>query len=299
MCFRVLITGSAGLIGKALYIALEELGVTVVGLDLLGQGVDAGDIRDTNRVAASVEGCDGVIHLAAVSRVILGERDPIKCWETNVGGLNNVIKQLERFSKSPWLIFASSREVYGQAKILPATESSPLQPVNVYGCSKLEGEMIVNAARTKGIRTAIVRFSNVYGSTCDHPDRVVPAFAKAATTGGRLRVDGVNHTFDFTHLDDVVHGILALVDRLQHGEYAPPPIHFVTGKPTTLGQLAALAVGLGGGSASITYAPPRTFDISHFYGSPERAMQLLGWVPRISLIDGLAKLINDFKAPSS
>jgi len=295
MSQRILITGSEGLVGTALRTALETHGRDVSGLDLVAADHELGDVRDHERVRAAVEGCDGIVHLAAVSRVIWGERDPELCWATNVGGLRNVVEAMEARRHKPWLIFASSREVYGQPDRLPATEEMPVQPVNIYGRSKVEGERLVQAARDRGLRASTVRLSNVYGSVQDHIDRVVPAFARAAVLGATLRVEGAGHTFDFTHVDDTVRGLAALIDLLVSGEAAPPPIHFLTGRPTTLGQLASLAVDIAGTSAPIEEGPQRSFDVSHFYGVPERARQLLGWEPRVGLRIGLERLIQEYR----
>ncbi len=296
MSQTILVTGSAGLVGTAAAAALRARGMRVVGLDLRGAGPDRGDVRDRERVRAAVAQCDGILHLAAVSRVIWGEQDPELCRETNVGGLSNVIAAAEQSRRRPWLVFASSREVYGQPAHLPADEDCPLQPVNIYGRTKIEGERLVGAAGERGLRAAIIRLSNVYGSVDDHADRVVPAFARAAATGAPLRIDGAGHTFDFTHIDDTTRGILALIDHLGAGRSAPPPIHFLTGAPTTLGELAALAVELAGTAAPIRHAPPRNFDVSHFYGDPGRAAAILDWRPRVSIRAGLARLIEDFGA---
>lgn len=295
MSYRILITGSSGLVGCALRDALQEQGLVVDGLDLRGYGPEAGDIRDRARVEQAVRGCDGVVHLAAVSRVIWGERDPELCWDTNVNGLANVLRAASAQDRPPWVIFASSREVYGQPDTLPVTEDAPLCPVNIYGRSKAEGERLIAEARRDGLRAATVRLSNVYGSTSDHADRVVPAFARAAVLGRALRIDGADHTFDFTHQDDVASGLAALIALLRSGAEAPPPIHFLTGQPTTLGKLARLAVEVAGSGSPLLPAPPRSFDVAQFYGSPERARSLLGWAPRVSLREGLTRLINGFR----
>lgn len=293
---RVVITGSEGLVGRSLRSALAGCGVAVAGLDVLGAGGEKGDVQDAGRVAAALAGCHGVVHLAAVSRVVWGERDPERCRDTNVGGVRNVIEAAERQPHPPWLIFASSREVYGQPERLPAAEDAPLRPVNVYGRSKVEGERMVREAQRRGLRAATVRLSNVYGATEDHVDRVVPAFARAAVLGSPLRVDGAGHTFDFTHIDDTTRGIVALAGLLANGQAAPPPIQLLTGRPTSLGELAALAVHVAGGERSpVRPAPPRPYDVSHFYGSPARARKLLGWAPRVGLREGLERLIGDFR----
>ena len=292
---RILLTGSEGLIGRALRASLEARESAVVGVDLRGAMGEAGDVRDRQRVCASVLGCCGIVHLAAVSRVLWGERDPDDCWTTNVNGLHNVLDAARHQARPPWLLFASSREVYGQPECLPATEDTLLRPVNVYGRSKVEGERMVEMARAQGIRAATVRLSNVYGSARDHADRVVPAFARAAVAGTPMRMEGADCTFDFTHLDDTVRGMLAVIDRLQAGE-APPPVHLLTGKPTTLRELAAMARELAGSVAPVVEALPRSFDVSRFHGDPTRARRVIGWEPRVSLRDGLERLIHDFRA---
>jgi nucleoside-diphosphate-sugar epimerase len=293
---RILITGSSGLVGGALRTALESVGNTVAGLDILGSGEGFGDVRNAMSMKSAFEGCTGVIHLAAVSRVIWGERDPDNCWATNVEGLKNVLQLAQAQKKQPWLVFASSREVYGQPDVLPATEDSPLNPVNIYGRAKVEGERLINEAREKGLRAVIIRLSNVYGSTMDHHDRVVPAFARAAVLGQPMRVDGAGHTFDFTHLDDTVRGIVALAGHLEANYDALPPIHFLTGQATSLGQLAGFAQEITGFASEVLHAPPRNFDVSTFHGSPLRARNLLGWEPRISIKEGLVRLIDDYRA---
>lgn len=275
----ILITGSRGLIGSALSRVIPSR-----GFDLRATGDERGDVRDAARVAEAVAGCRGVVHLAAVSRVITGERDPDLCRATNIGGLENVIAAIEAQPQPPWLVFASSREVYGEAS-LPAAEDAPLAPLNVYGETKVRGEQLVAAART---RTAILRLSNVYGGLADHEDRVVPAFVRGALANRPLRVDGADHLFDFTYLDDTIAGITAAIDRI---DQQLPPIHLLTGRGTTLGELAALAIELAGGG-SIVAGPPRTFDVSRFVGDPSRAAQLLGWTAHTQLRDGIAAMIR-------
>ena len=261
----ILITGSQGLIGRALRSALAGRGTEVAGLDLRGSCGEAGDVREAKCIRDSVAGCHGIVHLAAVSRVVWAERDPQGCRDINVGGLRNVIQVAVESTRRPWLLFASSREVYGQPDHLPVTEDAPLRPVNVYGRCKAEGERLVEAARAGGLRAAVVRLSNV---------------------------------FDFTHLDDTVRGLVALIELLSEGE-APPPIHLLTGRPTTLGRLAALAVELADTEAPIVRAPARPFDVSRFHGDPCRARKLLGWVPRVELPEGLGRLIRDVRREQS
>ena len=243
----------------------------------------------------AIAGCRGVAHLAAVSRVVWAERAPDDCRSTNIGGIRCVLEAAHEAVPQPWILFASSREVYGRPPRLPATETCPFSPVNVYGRSKVAGERLVEEARAGGLRTATVRLSNVYGSALDHADRVVPAFARAAVEGSAIRIDGAQCTFDFTHIDDTVRGMVAAISRLEAGE-TPPPVHLLTGAPTALGELAALAMALAGRTVPVTETPPRPFDVSRFHGDPSRARKVLGWEPRVALCDGLERLVRDFGA---
>lgn len=292
---RILITGSSGLVGSAVAPTLQDLGADVRYLDLAGVADAEGDVRDDDRVRSAMANVDGVIHLAAVSRVIWGEQQPDLCRATNVGGLRNVLDSAAVSSRKPWVVFASSREIYGQPDELPTHEDCPSRPVNVYGRTKVEGELLVEAARRSGVRACTIRLSNVFGSIHDHADRVVPAFARAAARGDVLRVDGADHTFDFTYIDDVVSGVATLAALLGEGGRPPPPIHFVSGVPTTLLELASLAIRLAGSSSEVRHAPPRDFDVARFYGSAERAKRLLGWAPAVPLEVGLKKLVVAFQ----
>lgn len=293
---RILITGGAGLVGTGLTPALLHAGHEVTHLDLGVTGVAQGDVRDAVRVRQALEEVDGIVHLAAVSRVIWGEQDPDLCKSTNVDGTRTVLAAAVESPRRPWVLMASSREVYGEPAELPVAEDAPLVPVNVYGRTKIAGESLVFEARSHGLDTAIARLSNVYGSIHDHADRVIPAFARASARGTQLRVDGRDHTFDFTHLDDTVRGLARMVELLDAGESRLPPIHLLTGAPTTLGELADLAVALGDRGASIREAPPRSYDVARFVGDPTRARELLGWSARIPLREGLSRLIADFAA---
>jgi nucleoside-diphosphate-sugar epimerase len=290
----VLVTGSFGLIGAALSDALRVAGYEVRGLDLRAAGDDRGDVLDRGDLARRIDGCVGVVHLAAVSRVIEGERDPERCWRTNVDGTAHVLDAAARAGR-PWVLYASSREVYGQPETLPANEHAPLAPVNVYGRSKVEAEGLVRRA---DLATAVLRFSNVYGATRDYGDRVIPAFARQAALGLPLRVDGSGHTFDFTHLDDTVRGVAAAIRRLEAGQPLAP-LHLVTGSPTTLGEAAALAMDLAGSASAIREAPPRSYDVEAFVGDPWLAAERLGWRAEVSLRIGLERLIRDFRALSA
>jgi nucleoside-diphosphate-sugar epimerase len=296
MSRQILITGSSGLVGRAITQALRSAGFAVRGFDPRATTPDdRGDVRDSEAVLQALGRCDGVLHLGAVSRVIWGERDPATCWATNVDGTRNVLVSAAASRRRPWVIITSSREVYGQAEHLPVTEDTPRCPMNAYARSKVAAEDLAFAACRDGVRAAVVRLSNVYGSVEDHADRVVPAFATAAAVGAPIRVEGSTRLFDFTHIDDVTQGLMGLVHRLMDGATPPSPIHFVSGTGTTLGELAALAVSIGRSASTIIEAAPRGYDVARFQGDATRALELLGWQSRVPLRDGLARLIEAYR----
>ena len=202
----ILVTGTEGLIGSHLCARLEASGFEVRRFDLSRSRSE--DICRTQSLAVALEGVRGVIHLAAISRVVWAEQNPHLCL--NVEALAELL-DLCRLGTKPWLIFASSREVYGEARRLPVREDDPLHPMNAYGRSKRAGELLIGAANSSGLLANTCRLSNVYGWSRDHPDRVVMAFAIAAARGGVISVEGRANAFDFTHIDDVVEGLWRLV----------------------------------------------------------------------------------------
>jgi nucleoside-diphosphate-sugar epimerase len=293
---KVLVTGSSGLIGTVLRRKLELSGRRVVGLDLRSPAEIVLDIRDmANR--SDLPAISGVVHLAAISRVIHGEQNPELCESVNVAGTHAVIQAAANLPSRPWMIYASSREVYGESKRLPVAEDAELRPRNVYARSKVAAENLLLRAQADGLRACIVRFSNVYGSVHDHRDRVVPAFARAASIGGEIAVAGSNNTLDFTHVHDVARGVCLLIELLESPSSRPPPsIHFVSGRQTSLGNLAALAREIGEPGLRIVERPPRSFDVHNFQGDPSRAKALLGWQAETDLRTGFTQLMRDFKA---
>lgn len=293
---RILITGSAGLIGTALQRVLRRAGHEVRELDCCFHESRSqyGDVTAPEMMARAVRDCTGIVHLAAVSRVVWGEKRPRECWHTNVGGTANVLRAAMEAEPSPWVIFASSREVYGQADSLPVREDAPLKPINVYAHAKVEGERRVSSAQQRGLQAAIVRLSNVYGSTFDHPDRVVPALTRASAFALPMKLEGRDNVFDFTHVEDVASGLSSLVERLQRGATNMPILNLATGKPTTLAELAAMANLAGGDRSQIYEAPQRSFDVARFVGDTFLAEEWLDWQPQISIEQGVTQMVHAF-----
>jgi nucleoside-diphosphate-sugar epimerase len=163
--------------------------------------------------------------------------------------------------------------------------------VNTYARSKVRGEELAQEAADAGLLVNTCRLSSVYGCPLDHKDRVAMAFAGAAALGGTIVLEGVSNTFDFTDVRDVAKGVELLVQATMAGERMPP-IHFVSGKGTTLIDLAEMAQAHALTTVTMREAPPRDFDVAHFVGDPARAKSLLGWSAEIEIEDGMRRLIS-------
>ncbi|MGD9810333.1 MAG: NAD-dependent epimerase/dehydratase family protein [Sphingobium sp.] len=291
---RIFVSGSGGLVGDALLRACESRGHEVVPFDLVRPAAAIPeDICDVQLLDSLLPDCDGVVHLAAISRVAWGEARPDLCRRTNVEGTRAILRAAASAPKRPWVLFASSREVYGNPVRDLVLESDPIAPVNIYGQSKADGELLVDEARSQGLGTAIVRLSNVYGGRQDHPDRAVPSFLTRALRGEDMCVTGGRNYFDFVHVDDCIAGLMATIGILASGDKMLPPIHLATGIATKLYDLAVRARDIGGGRSMIHEEMSRPFDVSGFCGSPDRARALLGWQATIGIQEGMERVAED------
>lgn len=290
---KIFLTGARGLIGQALRDRLQARGFFVIGCDLRAiSETEKYDFRNVDSVRKNIDKCDGVIHLGALSRVIWGEQYPALCRSINIDGTRTILSAAAKSPQKPWVIFSSSREIYGTPPTLPCTPDTSPNPENTYAKSKLTGETMALELRRCGNRVAVLRFSNVFGTITDYHDRVVPAFAKAAASNGMLDVRGADNVFDFTALDDVVAAVLKTVDALIAGVGDLPPIDIVSGRATSLRDLAGMAIKKGGGKMIIS--PPQRFYPSHFQGDPSAAEKYLGWSPHRVLEEAIAQLVDDF-----
>jgi len=288
----VLVTGSEGLIGKELSIKLLERKINVIGYDIK-KGQDVLDQKSLEKIICDV---DGVIHLAAVSRVVTGYKDPNAAVTTNVIGTSNILDLIRRKNPSCWMIFGSSREVYGESQSIKK-ESDPQKPVNVYGASKSAGEYLTLCyGNNYNLRTFVVRFSNVYGGLNDHPDRVIPRFFNQALANSEITVYGGNQIFDFVHLSDVVEGLIRLIQKIINNEKLESRIfHFLTGRSSNLVDLAKKIIEITNSKSVINFLARREFDVDTFVGDPSVTMKVLEWQPRISIDEGLQNYLNLMK----
>jgi len=295
---KILVTGSEGLVGRELGRQLKERGHEVVPFDTALAG--RLDVTQQEWFAAYVddEEVEGVVHLAACSRVVWGEQMPGVCINTNVRGTWNAVHACSVAHRKPWLLFASSREVYGECGLQPVREEYARRPLNTYGMTKCLGEdLVLHARKTDGLRTAVVRLSSVYGSTLDHHDRLVPAFARAAGQGGKIYLHGVEKTYDLVHVEDAARGLAKVCDILGAGDDKLMPIHLTTGEGTEITKLARWAKAFAerkGRTVEIERAGFRGYDVTMFVGDPMRASAHIGWKAQISAADGFGRLADEY-----
>lgn len=287
---RVLVTGAAGAVGSVLVPALEAAGFDAFRLD---RAIDPShELVGGKALHSAVRGCEGVVHLAACARVGVAERNPETAQRDNVAATAAVLGAIFASNPRPWLVFASSREVYGDTVGGPVPEASPVRPRNVYGATKAAAEVLVLAARERGIRATILRLSNVYGSSADHVDRLVPALVEAAVSRTPLAVRGPARTVDLVHARDVADAIVAACRAFDRGDFGPAIVNVCSGTETPLGVLAARVVALSGSTSPTTNELALPHEVDRFVGDNSLARIGLGWTPKVNLDAGLRELIQ-------
>lgn len=152
--------------------------------------------------------------------------------------------------------------------------------------------LVAEYAKNRGTKAAILRFSNVYGGANDHLTRVIPLFISQALRGEPLMLNGRSNTFDFTHLDDTVNGIIKAIEWIELTEAGScEDFNICTGKTTSLERLAELVIEFTGSSSEIKDNSRRDYDVNNFCGSWEKAKRLLDYSPSISIEEGLKRVI--------
>src|SRR5438094_826541 len=145
---------------------------------------------------------------------------------------------------------------------------------------------------SRPIKSVIFRFSNVYGSERDLPERVIPKFMRKALRGEDITLYGGEQVLDFTFIDDTIQGILRAYAASMDGgrDLLGQEFHFVTGRGVSVSDLARMIVALTDSSAQIIPGPANNFDVRKFVGSPAKSHKLLGYKAKVSLEEGLKRL---------
>ena len=239
---------------------------------------------------------DGVIHLAAISRCAPAEADPALAESVNVEGTRTVVEATRSGSRRRWIIFASSREVYGEPVHVPVTEGEPVNPKSVYGRSKAVGERLVETAfAADGGRAMILRLTNLYGSPMDYGDRVIPAFVRAALNGSILEVRGPHQVLDVLHVSDAVRAITTAAAQLESSSGGVQVLNVGRGQGISLRALADQVISCAKSRSMIREVAPVGWSPSRFVADIHRARAVLGWKPTIPLRRGLLALANAYQ----
>ncbi len=268
------------------------------GYDIRSDAKD--DVRNYGRLREAIRGFrpDGIIHLAAVSRVEDGFLDPKKCVEVNIGSVSNLLEIMREMPapERPWLIFASSREVFGEPKKMPVVEDSPKNVINIYGVTKLAGEMLIrNYADNYGLKGWVLRFSNVYTGANDRQERVIPTFIRQALANKPITINGGQQVFDFAYIGDTIQGIMKCIEAIGSSGKNFDDFNLTTGRKKSIKELAGLIIELTGSKSRIVFNDPRQYDVNTFWGNPIKPKKVLGWQAKTDLRRGLKEVIHEFK----
>jgi len=243
----------------------------------------------------------GVIHLAAVSRVSTCERNTTRCLAVNMRAtelLTSVMTNtFPEHYKAPFLIFTSSREVFGDTQDNVVDENSIQNPLNVYGTSKAFAETHVRRFADHGYRCVILRLSNVYGSWEDLLERVTPNFVCRAMANRPLQVVGGNQQLALIHIDDIVRGIeLALAHAAQQRADAYVEIAHLAApvKPIGIVQWARQIIQATNSTADVAIIDSDGISVDNYNTFVDKAEMLLGFRARVSREEGLQKFIASY-----
>ena len=301
---KILVTGALGFIGRTLLETLiaQKCGAKLYGIDikdlpsaadLLKNNIhyEKIDIRNKDSIQSYIREnqFDGIIHLAAVSRVEDAENNKKNCIDTNYKGTQYIATAASE-NKKTWLIFSSSREVYGEQKVFPVAEDAELLPLNIYGFYKLEGERVVKSTIEN---YCILRFSNVYGNAYDLPKRVIPKFVTTAIQGGELVLEGGSQLIDFTFIDDTIKSIIKCMEQLCSGKMKKETIHILPGRLNKITDIIDI-LRKGNMNFSVSTRNARSYDVQQFLGTPKHMHEILGLNPNdfTTLEDGIHKYIS-------
>jgi UDP-glucuronate 4-epimerase len=233
---KVLVTGSAGFIGSALSIKLLERGDEVIGIDnhndyydpalkeaRLARHIDHSnythirmDIEDSKAVDELFKNLhfDGVVHLAAQAGVRYSIENPLAYINTNMLGFGHILEGC-RHNNVNHLVYASSSSVYGANSKTPfSIHDNVDHPVSLYAATKKANELMAHTySQLYQLPTTGLRFFTVYGPY-DRPDMALQKFTRSILKGEPIKVfNHGNHRRDFTYIDDIVEGVMRVLDR--------------------------------------------------------------------------------------
>ncbi len=268
---RILITGGLGFIGSHLADFLREKGNEIILYDLK----NGNDILDLKNLKEKAKGAGGIIHFAAMQRVISGFRKPFDAIEHNIMGLSNVLQAAQE--NNAWVLFGSSKTVYGQPKKLPVKEGDEKNPTNIYSLTKYVSEMILkDFCRNYELRAAVVRFSTIFGSERDLLDRAIPTFMYKAINNIDLVVEDPERTLDPVFVDDLIPALANVVGLLAKSEKGFfDDFNAVSSQPARIADIVQKVLQVTNSKAKIIGTrPPRSYDFGAYSGDNSKIQKL-------------------------
>ena len=301
---KYLVTGGAGFIGSHIARALLQQGADVRILDnfssgrrenLAGLDVDLieGDLRDASRVTEAVRSVDVIFHEAAFVSVPESMEKPQECFDVNVTG-TSILFEAARRSGVKRVVIASSAAVYGDSTAMPLVEDTPLKQLSPYATSKRIDEMYAELFTNQfGLEVAALRYFNVYGPR-QRPDSMyaaaVPIFIRRMLDGKPITIYGDGgQSRDLVNVSDVVQANLL---ASQHPAAPGQVFNVCTGVETRLLDLLDILYEIFPDAPRHVHAEPRAGDIYRSIGTPQKAVDVLGFKPRVFLADGIYEAVE-------
>jgi len=297
---KALVTGGAGFIGSHVVDKLLQKGLEVTVLDNLSTGRIENlehcleqlkfvqcDLSETGGWQDEFDGCDWVIHLAALADIVPSIQQPEAYFRSNVVGTLNVL-QAARTHNISRLVYSASSSCYGMTEVFPTPENATLSPQYPYALTKLLGEeLVLHWAKIYRIPALSLRFFNVFGPrsrTSGTYGAVFGVFLAQKLAGKPFTVvgDGLQKR-DFTYVSDVAQAVLAACEASASGV----AINIGSGAPASVLTLTQL---LGG---DVTFIPKRPGEPSITFADISLAKEILNWTPRVSFAEGVDLLMKE------
>ncbi|MEN9369488.1 MAG: hypothetical protein RI952_353 [Bacteroidota bacterium] len=306
---RVLITGAAGFLGSHLCDRFIKEGFRVVAMDNLITGslnniehlfkLEAFEFyhHDVSKFVHVPGEIDYILHFASPASPIDYLKIPIQTLKVGSLGTHNLLGLAK--AKKARMLIASTSEVYGDPTVHPQTEDywgnvNPVGPRGVYDEAKRFQEAMTMAYHTfHGLETRIVRIFNTYGPRMRLNDgRVLPTFIGQALRGEDLTAYGDgSQTRSFCYVDDLVEGIY----RLLFSDYAYP-VNIGNPDEITIAEFAEEIIKLTGAQQKIIFEPLPQDDPKQRRPDISKAIELLGWTPKVNRAEGLKLTYEYFKS---
>lgn len=312
MHFDQLVTGGAGFIGSNLVRVLLAEGRSVRVLDNLATGrlanigelVDAGrvefvhgDIRDPEACRAACRGIRHLFHLAALPSVVTSVEQPAISNAVNLDGTVNLLVAA-RDAKVERFVFSSSSAIYGDSPELPKRELMLPAPLSPYAVQKLAGEYYCRVFHgLYGLQTIALRYFNVFGPRQNPRSQyaaVVPLFVEAFRDRRSPTIYGDGgQTRDFIFVEDVARANLACCAA--PAAAAGGVYNIAWGRRMTVNELAAMIARImDRADIKPIHDPPRPGDVRDSQADTSRALQVLGWKPRVAFEEGMRRTVEWF-----